>query len=75
MPPRRAPFVGAPVTVILLARRVPGVVEEVREEGRRLVVLTDDGELKTFVLSRGRGHFVEERSGSTGARLTFEDGV
>jgi hypothetical protein len=59
--------------VILLARRVPGVLEEVHEQGRRLIVLTEDGVLMTFTLSRGRGHFVEERSGSTGARLTFEE--
>jgi hypothetical protein len=73
MPPRRAPFVGAPVTVILLARRVPGIVEEVHDEGRRLVVLTDDGAVMSFTLSRGRAHFVEEGSGSTGARLTFDE--
>jgi hypothetical protein len=73
MPPRRAPFVGAPVTVILLARRVPGTVEEIHDGGRRLTVLTEDGDLMTFTLSRGRAHFVAEGSGSTGARLTFED--
>jgi hypothetical protein len=70
---RRAPFVGAHVKVLYLARRVPGIVEEIGDDGRRLVVLTDEGELVAFTLRRGSGYFVEDGPDSSGARLRFEE--
>jgi hypothetical protein len=73
MPPRRAPFVGAPVTVLFLGRRVSGTVEEVGDHSRRLVVLTADDELIVFTLRAGTGYFVEEGGDSTGARLVFDE--
>ncbi|MEA2404887.1 MAG: hypothetical protein QOE08_1534, partial [Thermoleophilaceae bacterium] len=48
---RRAPEAGASVTVAFLAARVGGTVEEVLDEGRRVLVLTEEGELIEFALS------------------------
>jgi hypothetical protein len=73
VPLRRAPFVGAPVTVVFLGRRVPGSVEEIHDGGRRLVVITDEGETIAFTLGRASGRFVEENRASGGARLIFEE--
>jgi hypothetical protein len=73
-PRRRAPIVGARVTVAFLARRVGGAIEQVDSDGRGLLVVTDDGETLRFVLSQATGSFVEE--GPTGgAKLAFEDGA
>jgi hypothetical protein len=69
---RRAPVVGAPVTVSFLAARVRGTVEEVLDEGRRVMVLTDEGELIEFALSPVTGIFVRDGN-QTGARLSFDD--
>jgi hypothetical protein len=69
---RRQPHVGTEVTVALLARRVGGVVETVEDDGRRLTVLTEDGELMTFGLSQATGTFTGGGSQS-GARLSFDD--
>jgi hypothetical protein len=74
MPVRRAPFVGAHVTVVFLARRVGGMVEEVFDEGRRVVVVTEDDEVITFVLSAATGNFMEEGKVVGGARLAWQDG-
>jgi hypothetical protein len=60
------------VTVSLLARRVRGAVEEVRDGGRSLTVLTEDGELMEFALNRATGMFTGGGTQS-GARLSFED--
>jgi hypothetical protein len=60
------------VTVALLSRRVHGTVEEVGDDGRRLTVLTEDGELMEFALSQAKGYFTGGGSQS-GARLSFED--
>jgi hypothetical protein len=60
------------VTVALLSRRVRGTVEDVGEDGRRLTVLTDDGELMEFALSQATGTFTGGGSQS-GARLSFDD--
>lgn len=73
MPIRRAPFVGAPVTVVFLARRVGGKVEEIDDGGRRLLVVTEDDELIAFTLRPASGHFVEENRASGGARLVFDE--
>ena len=69
---RRQPQVGTEVTVALLARRLGGVVQAVEDGGRRLMVLTEDGELMEFALSQATGTFTAGgRQG--GARLSFED--
>jgi hypothetical protein len=69
---RRQPELGTSVTVGLLARRVNGTVEDVSADGRRLTVLTEDGELMEFALSQATGYFT--RGGNqSGARLSFDD--
>jgi hypothetical protein len=68
------PTVGARVTVAFLDARVAGVIEEVRDDGRRLVVATSDGRRLTFALSRATGQFAEDGE-QTGARLSFDDEV
>jgi hypothetical protein len=71
-PRRRAPTIGARVTVAFLARRVGGSIEEIDADGRRLLVVTDEGEPIRFELSQATGSFVQE--GPTGgAKLAFED--
>jgi hypothetical protein len=69
MPIRRAPRVGMPVTVVFLGRRVGASVEEVDEDGRRLVVVTDEGEAIAFTLRPATGRF----AGEGGAALVFSD--
>lgn len=66
------PTVGAPVTVAFLDARVAGVIEELRDDARLLVVATSDGRRLTFALSRATGQFVEDGE-QTGARLSFDD--
>ena len=73
MPLRRAPFVGARVTVVFLARRVPGTIEEVSDGGRRVVVVTEDDEVIRFALIPATGNFMEEGKAVGGARLRWED--
>jgi hypothetical protein len=58
--------------VALLARRVRGTVEEVADDGRRLTVLTEDGDLMEFALSHATGYFTGGGTQS-GARLSFDD--
>ena len=60
------------MTVSFLAARVRGTVEEVLDEGRRVLVLTDEGELIDFALSPVTGIFVRDGH-QTGARLSFDD--
>jgi hypothetical protein len=69
---RRQPQIGTTVTVALLARRVKGTVEHVDDDGRRLTVLTEDGELMEFALSQATGYFTGGGTQS-GARLSFDD--
>jgi hypothetical protein len=69
---RRQPTVGTEVTVALLARPVRGTVEEVTDGGRRLTVLTEDGDLMEFALSQATGYFTGGGNQS-GARLSFDD--
>jgi hypothetical protein len=71
-PQRRQPTVGTRVTVALLAHRVAGCVEEVAENGRRLTVVTDEGEVMQFALSPAKGYFTVGGTQS-GARLSFDD--
>jgi hypothetical protein len=70
---RRAPFVGARVTVVFLARRVGGTIEELADGGRRVVVATDDGERIGFALSPATGSFLEAGRAVGGARMMFGD--
>jgi hypothetical protein len=68
---RALPRVGDPVTVHQLGRRAAGVIEDVLDGGRRVVVSTeDDGELHVFELSPATARFVEGGR-QAGARLTF----
>ena len=69
---RRQPTVGTRVSVALLARRVGGSVEEVADDGRRLTVVTDEGEVMEFAISPAKGYFTAGGTQS-GARLSFED--
>lgn len=56
----------------LLARRVGGVVEEVRDGGRAITVLTEEGELMEFALNQATGRFT--RGGTqSGERLSFDE--
>ena len=72
MPVRRPPHIGQHVEVVFLGATVPGVIDGIDEQERRLLVLTEEGEEITFALSRATGQFVAEGS-PTGARLVFHD--
>jgi hypothetical protein len=65
-------MVGSTVTVALMSRRVRGTVEEVTGGGRRLTVLTEEGELIEFGLSQATGYFTGGATQS-GPRLSFDD--
>lgn len=67
---RRLPRVGEHVTVAHLASRMPGEVKELDEHRRRILVLTDEGETITFILSRRTGRFHADGD-PFGARLLF----
>ena len=67
---RAVPRVGGSVVIVFLAERVPGVIECVEDEQRRLQVLTSEGERLTFTLNRALGTFVSDEGGSR-ARLVF----
>jgi hypothetical protein len=64
--------VGARVSVAFLARRTSGTIEEIHDDGRLLVVVTDEGDLLRFVLSAATGSFAEEGP-IGGAKLAFTD--
>jgi hypothetical protein len=70
MPLRAMPRVGLAVTVIYLDSRVPGVVTEVLDGGRRLMVTTVEQERIEFVLGRATASFTAGPGGS-GPRLIF----
>jgi len=65
--------VGAQVTVVYLARRVRGTIEEVADGGRRVVVVTEDDEVVPFVLIQATGNFMEEGKAVGGARLAWRE--
>jgi hypothetical protein len=67
------PQVGAPVRVNFLGATVRGAVHRVADDGRRLEVATDDGEVLLFALNRATATFTAEGH-QTGARLSFETG-
>ena len=69
LPSRPVPRVGAPARIVHFGGGVEaGVVLAVREEGRRLQVRGEDGELLEFVLSPATARFVSASS-AHGPRL------
>ncbi len=68
-PSRPLPRVGMRATVRYLATAVGAVVERVEDDGRRLVVLTDDGQRLEFTLRLATGHY---HAASDGPRLVLE---
>ena len=60
------------MTIIHLAAREPGVIEEIHDGGVRLLVATDEGTLLTFALSPTTGRFMLDGR-PTEARLLFGD--
>jgi uncharacterized protein (UPF0218 family) len=69
MPLRRLPRAGDAVTVAFLAAAVPAEIAHVDERQRRVQVLTHEGEMIVFTLSRATGQFMAE--GASAARLVF----
>ncbi|HWK17211.1 MAG TPA: hypothetical protein VNR66_07135 [Solirubrobacteraceae bacterium] len=69
---RVVPHVGSPVTVIYLGATVLGIVTQVDDDGRRLVVLTEEGESLSFVLAAATATYTTEGR-QWGARLVFGD--
>ncbi len=67
------PQVGASVRVNFLGATVRGAVHRVADDGRKLEVATDDGEILLFALNRATATFTAEGH-QTGARLSFEAG-
>lgn len=66
------PYPGRPVAVIHLGTMLDGVIERVEQDGRRLVVRTEEEETLEFVLDRATGGFTLT-GGQTRARLRFGD--
>lgn len=66
------PRVGRPVLVNYLGASVPGAVNQITDDGRRLEVATEDGETLAFALNRATATFTTEGQ-LTGARLIFID--
>jgi hypothetical protein len=66
---RVLPTVGHPVTVAFLGERSAGVVVSVDDDGRGVLVLTDDAETIRFTLQATTGRF--HAGGQTGPRLYF----
>lgn len=67
---RGMPAVGRPVTIVYLDTRVRGTVRRVEDDGRRLLVSTEDGETLGFALNRATATFTAEGN-QAGARLWF----
>jgi len=57
---------------VFLGARIGGVVTQVDDGGRRLLVWTDDGEALSFSLSRATGNFHKDGQQSA-PRLVFDD--
>lgn len=70
MPKRAMPYVGRPVAVVYLGTVLEGVVEGVEDAGRRLLVMTEEGEELCFVLDPATAGFTL-RGGQTQVRLRF----
>lgn len=67
------PRVGGTVLVSFLGSSVRATVEAVASDGRRLQVMTEDGETIWFALNRATATFTAEGH-QTGARLSFDLG-
>jgi hypothetical protein len=66
---RVLPTVGRRVTVAFLGEQVAGAVVAVDEDGRGVLVLTEDAETIRFTLQPTTGRF--QAGGQTGPRLYF----
>ena len=64
------PYVGGCVRVSFLGATVDGTVRSVSADGRRLEVVTEEGETLRFALNRATATFTAEGE-QTGARLSF----
>jgi hypothetical protein len=71
MPVRRVPRVGERVAVAYLSVMAAGEVTGLDEGGRRIRVMTAEGEELVFVLNRATGRFHIDGD-PFGARLLFE---
>ena len=67
---RAMPTVGGSVLIRYLASSARGTVREIGEDGRRLLVCTEEGETVAFVLNGATATFTAEGS-QEGARLSF----
>jgi hypothetical protein len=65
------PHIGVTVSIEYLGTTVRGVVEAVENEGRRVLVHTDDGRSVQFALNRATATFTIDGT-QTGARLRFD---
>jgi hypothetical protein len=64
------PTVGGPVLIRYLGSTARGTVREVDDDGRRLIVATEDGETIAFTLNQATATFTSDGS-QVGARLSF----
>jgi hypothetical protein len=69
---RAMPYVGRSVAVVYLGAVVDGVVASVDADGRRLSVLTVEGEELSFVLDPATAGFTVA-GGQTQTRLRFQE--
>jgi hypothetical protein len=67
---RAMPTVGGSVEIRYLGSSRAGTVREIGDDGRRLIVATEDGETLSFVLNGATATFTEEGN-QEGARLSF----
>jgi hypothetical protein len=67
---RVMPYVGQPVAIVYLGVIVEGAVERLEDGGRRLAVLSEEGEQLIFLLDQATGGFTLA-GGQTAAQLRF----
>jgi hypothetical protein len=70
VPLRAMPELGGSVLVDYLGTTVAGTVRQIRDGGRELEVLTEDGATITFRLNRATATFTTD-GGQTAPRLRF----
>ena len=68
---RRLPRVGAEVTVAYLGASVAGVIVSVEDEGRRVMVVTEDDRTTEFTLNPASARFLGGEGWN--ARLIFDE--
>ena len=71
MSARRLPRVGDRVEIAYLSVTAAGEVTRLDDEGRRIVVVADDGEEIVFSLNRATGRF-HAAGDPAGARMLFK---